>query len=181
VEAATAHIASLVARLRLLNRQIKDADHQLDRLAARLADEPAPGQAGEQHDVTILRSCPGIGRRVSAKLLTEASDALRWRDYHALRCLCGTAPVTKRSGNKCVVVRRQACNPRLRDAVYHWARVAVQRDPVSHDKYQALRERGKSHGRALRAVADRLLKVLCTMLLNGTKFDSSRRTAKCAC
>ena len=37
---------------------------------------------------------------------------------------------------------RLAAHDRLRDAAYHWARVAAQRDPVSHDKYQALRARG---------------------------------------
>ena len=180
VEAATGHIATLVVRLRVLNRQIKEAEHQLDRLTARLASEPASGQLGEQHDVTILGSCPGIGRRLTATLLTEASDALQRRDYHALRCLSGIAPVTKRSGNSCRVVRRWACHQRLREAVYHWSRVAANTDPVSRRKYQALRQRGHSHGRALRSVGDRLLKVACTMLLNRTLFDPSAAVEKCA-
>ena len=71
---------------------------------------------------------------------------------------------------------RQACHPRLRNAVYHWARTAIQRDKTSRAKYTALRKRGKSHGHALRAVADRLLAVACTMLRTGTLFDPSRLT-----
>jgi transposase len=181
IAAATGHIATLVARLRLLNRQLKDANSQLDRLTARLGEERAPGQVGEQHDAAILRSCPGIGRRVHATLLAEACDALQRRDYHALRCLSGVAPVTKRSGKSRIVIRRQACHPRLSTAVYHWARVAAQRDPVSRLKYTALRQRGHSHGRALRSVADRLLKVACTMLCNGTLFQPSLSIQKPAC
>jgi Transposase IS116/IS110/IS902 family len=79
-----------------------------------------------QRDAAILASLPGNGRIVLATLLAEGWEALRRRDYHALRTLCGTAPVTKRSGKSCIVTRRLACNPRLQNALYHWARVAVQ-------------------------------------------------------
>ena len=37
----------------------------------------------------------------------------------------------------------------------------------------ALRQRGHSHGRALRTVADRLLSVACTLLEQQTLFDPS--------
>ena len=49
-----------------------------------------------------------------------------------------------------------SAHARLRDAVYHWARVAIQHDPVSKAKYAALRGRGHGHARALGPVADRL-------------------------
>ena len=123
-------------------------------------------------------SLPGIGTGVLATLLAEGSDAVRRRDYNALRCLCGVARVTRRSGKSLLVTRRLAAHNRLRDAAYHWARVAAQHDPVSHAKYQALRTRGHGHARALRSVADRLLNVACAMLRNGTCFDRHRaRTA----
>ena len=121
---------------------------------------------------------PGVGRTVLATLLAEASDALQRRDYAALRSLAGVAPVTKRSGKSCVVVRRQACHDRLANAVYHWARVAVQHDPRSRAKYAELRRRGHSHGRALRSVADRLLNVACAMLKSGAAFNPSSAAQK---
>jgi transposase len=173
-EAARAHVATLIARVRLVNRQLKEAHHQLDRLTAKLisTEETEPGQS-KQHDVEILASLPGVGRIVLATLLAEASDALQRRDYAALRSLTGVAPVTKRSGKSCIVVRRQACHDRLANAMYHWARVAVQHDLRSRAKYAALRSRGHSHGRALRSVADRLLNVACAMLKAGTTFNPS--------
>jgi transposase len=170
-QAVQAHIATLIARIRLINRQISDAHHQLDRLTQQLGtDEAQPGQP-KQRDAVILASSPGIGRIVLATLLTEATDALQRRDYHVLRCLAGAAPITKRSGRSRIVLRRYACNPRLANAVYHWARTAAQHDPISRAKYAALRARGHSHGRALRSVADRLLNVACAMLKNGTPFN----------
>jgi transposase len=172
-EAASAHIRTLAARARLINLQIKEAQHRLDELCGSIeaAAEATPGQICEQRDVAILRSLPGLGRITLATLLAEASEPLRLRSYHVLRTLTGAAPVTRRSGKACFVVRRHACNKRLAQAVYHWARVAKQHDPTSARRYEELRRRGHSHGRALRSVADRLLYVLCTLLERQVLFD----------
>jgi transposase len=179
-EAACVHIRSLAARLHLVNQQIKEAHRALDDLCAKLEapTENPSGQNREQHDVTILRSWVGIGRTVSATLLTEATEPLRRRDYHALRALAGTAPVTRRSGKQCFVIRRLACNKRLQNAVYHWSRVAIQRDAASRRRYDALRRRGHGHARALRTVGDRLLYALCTTLERQTPYDSNYQTAQ---
>src|SRR5262249_43065472 len=84
-EAASAHVAALIARLRLINRQLNEAHQRLDALTARLIapEEAEPGQR-KQHDVEILASLPGVGRIVLATLLAEGFDALQRRD---LRCL----------------------------------------------------------------------------------------------
>nr|WP_246226016.1 IS110 family transposase [Chelativorans xinjiangense] len=123
---------------------------------------------------------PGTGRIVIATLLAEAWQPLHRRDYHALRSLAGVAPVTLRSGKRCLVVRRYACNRRLANALYHWARVASQRDASCRRRYVALRQRGHSHGRALRTVADRLLAVACTLLHRQTLFEPSHASAPAA-
>ena len=139
-------------RLALINRQLDHARHELDRLVYQLADAaPADDPSAstedepsskEPPDAAILLSLPGVGIKVLASLLGVGSDAVARRDYHALRCLCGVAPVTRRSGKSMLVTRRQAAHDRLRDAAYHWARVGAQRDPVSHDKYRSRRARG---------------------------------------
>lgn len=178
IDAATARIRGLIERVRIINSQLSDAQRQLDRFCERLAEpvadedgETAPGQRNEQRDAAILDSLPGVGRTILATLLTEASDTLQRRDYHALRALCGSAPVTRRSGKSCMVVRRYACNQRLRNATYHWAQNAVRYDATCRAKYDALRAKGHGHARALRSVIDRLLNVACAMLNNGTLFD----------
>jgi transposase len=181
VEAASAHVASIIPRLRLVNRQIGEADRKIGALIESLmaGSESEPGQT-KQHDAAILASWPGVGRTVLATLLAEAWEPLQRRDYPALRSLTGVAPVTKRSGKSCVVMRRQACDNRLANALYHWARVAVQHDPRCRAKYAELRSRGHSHGRALRSVADRNLNIACAMLRNGTMYDPNLKTKNVA-
>jgi transposase len=177
-EAATTHIRSLISRIRLANQQIKQVDQQIDALCTALAppqtaaagDTPS-GQRVEQRDGAILRSLPGLGRLTLATLLAEATEPLRRRDYHALRALCGAAPVTKRSGKTRLVLRRLACNKRLANALYHWARTASMHDPRSRVRYAELRRRGHTHGRALRTVGDRLLALACTLLTRQVLFD----------
>jgi transposase len=177
VEAASAHVRLLVKRLTLVGQQVRETEKRLDQLLDGLAqpaqaDADAPeGQAREQRDVTILRSLPGIARVVCATLLAEAWEPLQQRNYHALRCLCGVAPVTRSSGKTKLVLRRRAANPRLADAVFHWARVAAQRDPICRAKYAALRRRGHGHARALRGLGNGLLGTLCAMLQTRTLYD----------
>ncbi len=79
--------------------------------------------------------------------------------------------MTKRSGKACLVVMRHAAQVRLRQAVFHRARVAVLNDPECRGRYEALRARGHSYGRALRGVADRLLGVACVLLQRQTLFN----------
>jgi transposase len=175
VEAATRHIARLIPRLRLVHQQRADCGREIDTLLDQLAPaEDAEGQKCEHRDVQILRSLPGVGRVVAATMLAEASQPLAERNYHALRAHAGVAPVTKQSGKRAHVVMRRSCDTRLRNAVYHWARVSTQLDPHSKAHYAALRKRGHTHGRALRSVADGLLRMLVAMLKNATLFDPNR-------
>jgi transposase len=178
LEAASAHVVSLLPRLRLVNRQSREAEHKIGVLINSLmatndseaTGESEPGQK-KQRDAAILASFPGLGRTVLATLLAEASEPLQRRDYQALRSLGGAAPVTRRSGKSFFVVRRRACNQRLANCLYQWAFAAIQYDPRSRAKYAELRKRGCTHGRALRAVADRNLNIACAMLKSGTMFD----------
>lgn len=173
VEATSERVAWLLPRLRLVHEQRRECAQRLEQVLAAL--EETPGQPGEQRDVGVLRSLPGIGRVVAATLLAEAAPALTARDYHALRSQAGLAPVTRQSGKRRGVTMRYACNRRLRTAMYHWGRASLQCDAHSRQHYTALRRCGHGHGRALRGVVDRLLHVLIAMLKTHTFYDPSRR------
>lgn len=159
--AAVVHVEQLVARLLLVLEQHKQAVKKLDALCKALAtpEEASPGQKSEHRDAEILQSLPGVGRIVLATMLAEASEPLKRRDYHALRALSGVAPITMQSGRHRSVSMRYACSQRLRNALFYWARSAINTDPASRTQYDALRARGKNHARALRTVGDRLLSV----------------------
>jgi transposase len=171
-DAVAAHVAILLPRVELMATQRRAAERHLDRLLEVLDTElPSAGDQREHSDVAIVRSMPGIGTRVAARMLAEGCQPLVDRAYHVLRACMGVAPVTKQSGNRRRVSMRYGCNARLRNAAYHWAQIGAQRDPATRTYYESLRARGHSHGRALRSVADRLLRILMTLLNRGEVFD----------
>jgi transposase len=174
-DAAAEHAHMLLPRLRLLHRQRTDLARRIDAILEELASA-VEGQQ-EHRDAAILLSLPGLGRKVAATMLSEASQAIAERDYHALRCYSGAAPITRQSGKKKVVLMRRGCNERLRNALYHWSRTSVVWDQASKNTYAKMRACGHSHGRALRGMADRWLKVLMSMLRNNTLYDLQRRVA----
>ena len=175
VEAAARHVALLLPRLHLIHAHRAQGTRHIDTLlAAYLAEAPAAGPPRAHHDVAILQSLPGVGRLVVATLLAEAAPLLAARAYPALRAQAGIAPVTRQSGKHRSVLMRYACNHRLQQAVYHWARVSTQCDAHSRAHYTALRQRGQSHPRAVRGVADRLLALLIAMLKSDTLYDPAR-------
>jgi transposase len=172
VEAVAAHLQVLLPRVDLVATQRRAAERELERWLEALETETPPvGDQREHSDVAIVRSMPGIGTRVAARMLAEGSQPLVDRAYHALRAIMGIAPVTKQSGRRRTVSMRYACNARLRNAAYHWARTGAQQEAGSRAYYASLRARGHSHGRALRSVADRLLRILMTLLTRGQIFD----------
>jgi transposase len=175
-QAVKSHIALLLPRLRVTLQQDRDCDKQIQLLLDDLAAEPSTdGEIREHRDVQILQSLPGAGRVVVATMLAEASQPLAERDYHVLRAQGGVAPVTratgKRSKGRAHVSMRYGCNERLRNALFYWAQAAIQQDDRAKAHYVAHRQQGQTHGRALRSVSDRLLRILIGMLKSCTLFD----------
>ena len=177
-EAVAMRVASLVPQLQLIREQRQQTERRIERALEELADA-SDDQPREHRDVHILRSLPGVGRTVTATMLTEAAGPLADRDYALRRAHAGTAPVTKRSSKRTFHVQmRYACKHRLRQALYHWARTSIQYDAPARAYYDALRSRGHHHARALRSVADRWLRILIAMLNTGTLYDPSRFVLK---
>jgi hypothetical protein len=142
-------VGALVAALGNLNRQVAALE---DQLAARFAAHP---------DAAIMRSQPGLGVVLGARVLAEfGDDPHRYATAKGRKAFAGTAPVTRSSGLRSVVVARAACNQRLVDACYLWAFAALTASPGARRCYDAHRARGDSHHQALRALGNRLVGVL---------------------
>jgi transposase len=177
-EAASEHALLLLPRLRLLHQQRLQVAQRIEALLAELAAPQGDSAHPSEHrDAEVLLSLPGVGRKIAATMLSEASQAIAQRDYHALRSYAGSAPITRQSGKKTVVLMRRGCNQRLRNALYQWSRGSVVHDPHSKKCYARMRARGHSHGRALRGMADRWLAILISMLRHRTLYDPKRRAA----
>ena len=170
-KATSMHLKLLLPQLLLVRQHRRDSDQLLERWfkQQRTTDEPFT-------DSAILASFPGVGAFVLASVLCYAHDPVRLRNLEAFRSLGGIAPVTKQSGKRRQVLLRRARSQPLNNALYHWARIAVLRDPHSKEHYDRLRARGHSHARALRGVMDRILPIAMAMLRNQTLYDPARRS-----
>jgi transposase len=175
-EAASEHVLLLLPLLRSVRQQQDQVGKRIQRLLEELsASDRSEGPEPEHSDAAILLSLPGVGQSVGGTMLAEASQPLAERDYHALRCYAGSAPVTRQSGKRKLVLMRYGCNQRLRNALYYWSFASIQKDAWAREYYAGLRASGHTHGGALRSLGDRWLAVLIAMLKTGTLYDSTRR------
>jgi transposase len=142
-------VGVLVEVLRSLNGQVAALEAQL------------ASQFGAHPDAAILRSQPGLGVVLGARVLGEfGDDPDRYQTAKGRKAFAGTAPVTRSSGLRTVVVARAACNQRLVDACYLWAFAALTASPGARRCYDAHRARGATHHQALRALGNRLVGIL---------------------
>jgi Transposase/Transposase IS116/IS110/IS902 family len=99
VEAAYREVVSaLAAMLRCCNAQVAALEQQLT------------SQFSAHPDAAIVRSQPGLGVVLGARVLGEfGDDPDRYATAKGRKAFAGTAPVTRSSGLRTVVVARAAC------------------------------------------------------------------------
>ena len=135
--------------------------------------EDALSQHFETHpDAKIVRSLPGIGTVLGARVLGEfGDDRTRFSNAKSRKNYAGTSPVTKASGHSRVVLARFARNRRLGDALDRWAFCSITKSEGARRYYNELRGRGKTHRQALRQLANRWVGILHTCLEDGVFYD----------
>ena len=112
-------------------------------------------------DAEIITSLPGLSSVLGARVLAEfGDDRTRYADARARRSYAGTAPITRASGTRKVVLARVARNKRLADACYHWAFSSLRTSPGARAFYDRQRTSGKTHHQALRALGNRWVGIL---------------------
>jgi hypothetical protein len=116
---------------------------QISRLESELAER------FEQHpDARVIRSLPGVGMIIGARVLGEfGDDPNRYADAKSRKNYAGTSPITKASGTRKVVLARYARNRRLADACYLWAFTALNASPGARAYYDQHRAAGDTHHR----------------------------------
>jgi transposase len=127
----------------------------------------------DQHpDAKVIRSLPGLGMILGARVLAEfGDDPNRYADAKSRKNYAGTSPITRASGTRRVVLARYARNRRLADACYLWAFAALTASPGARNFYDTRRATGDTHNRALRALANRLVGILHGCLRHRTPYD----------
>jgi len=127
----------------------------------------------DQHpDAQVIRSLPGLGMILGARVLAEfGDDPNRYVDAKSRKNYAGTSPITRASGTRQVVLARYARNRRLADACYLWAFAALGASPGARAFYDHRRAAGDTHHRALRALANRLVGILHGCLRHHSPYD----------
>ena len=148
-DAFGATVSASVAVITEMNRQLAGLETQL-------------AEHFERHpDADIIRSLPGLGVIIGARVLGEfGDDPTRYADAKARRNYAGTAPITIASGKKKVVRARYSGNRHLANACHWWAFCALKRSPGARRYYDEQRAKGADHDRALRALGNRLVGIL---------------------
>jgi transposase len=146
---------------------IAELQTQTVRLHTELADR------FEQHpNAKIIRSLPGLGMTLGARVLGEfGDDPNRYADAKCRKNYSGMSPITRASGRSHVVLARDARNRRLGDACYQWAFATLTASPGTRRYYDQRRAAGDTHHRALRALANRLVGLLHGCLHHHTLYD----------
>ncbi|MGH2773764.1 MAG: IS110 family transposase [Actinomycetota bacterium] len=156
------NVSATVALLQELNRQVAAIETQLS-------------SSFEVHpDAEILHSLAGLGQVLGARVLAEfGDDPARYANAKARKCYAGTAPITKASGTRKVVLARVARNRRLADASYQWAFCSLTVSAGARKLYDAQRAKGATHHQALRAVANRWVGILHGCLSHRCLYDET--------
>jgi transposase len=133
---------------------------------------------GQHPAAEIVLSQPGLGTILGARVLAEfGDDPHRYASPKSRKNYAGTAPITRPSGTRQVVLARVATNKRLRDALHLQAFTALNTRPGARAYYDARRADGHTHHQALRAVSNRLVGILHGCLRPGTRYDENDRLA----
>jgi transposase len=158
-----AQVAAAVAVIAEMTRQIEHLEGEL-------------AQGFESHpDAQIVRSLPGLGTVLGARVLGEfGDDTTRYHDARSRKNYAGTSPLTKASGKKKAVLARYVRNRYLADACYQWAFCALNASPGARALYDEHRAKGETHNQALRVLSNRLVGILDGCLRNRSAYDEDR-------
>jgi transposase len=134
-------LAKLATEIRVLER----------RLEVLVADHP-------------LRSLPGAGTLVTAKLLGEVGDIRRFRSADAFAMLAGVAPIPASSGQISRMRLNRGGNRQLNRALYSIAFAQVRTYPPAQAFVARKQAEGKSWREALRALKRHLARIVFRLL-----------------
>ena len=127
----------------------------------------------ERHpDAEIITSFPGLGMLAGARVLAEiGDDRARFADARGLKAFAGSAPITRASGKKTVVLHRHIKNRRLAAVGPIWALASLRASPGARRHYDARRATGDWNHQAQRHLFNKFLGQLHHCLHTGNHYD----------
>ena len=140
-------------QLSALLRQFDAACAAVDELA-----EAAIAHFEQHPDADIITSFPGLGTLTGARVLAEiGDDRERFADARGLKAYAGSAPITRASGKKTVVLHRHIKNRRLAAVGPIWALASLRASPGARRHFDARRATGDWNHQAQRNLFNKFL------------------------
>ena len=156
---AAAAIAAEDRAVRLLARRISENSAEIDVITAEIS-------ALLEGDDTYrcLLTVPGIGPKTASELAISI-DIEDFPSHDRLASYCGLAPRNRQSGTSIssVTASRQG-NKRLKNLLIFSCNCLTRTEGRWGDYYARCRERGMPHGKALKALARKRLKVIYAIM-----------------
>ena len=154
-------------QLSALLRQFDAACAAADELA-----EAASAHFEHHPDANIITSFPGLGMLAGARVLAEiGDDRTRFADARGLKAFAGSAPITRASGKKTVVLHRHIKNRRLAAVGPIWALGSLRASPGARRHFDARRAAGDWNHQAQRHLFNKFLGQLHHCLQTGQPYN----------
>lgn len=126
-------------------------------------------------DIEILTSIAGVGKESASSFLTEIGDINNFESPKQIIAFAGTDPTVYQSGSSVNIkgsISKRG-NSHLRRAIWHMARAATVWNETLKSYYDKKRKEGKTFKQSVIAVANKLIRIIFSMLKNRTKFESN--------
>lgn len=138
-------------------------------------DKRIQQRTGKMPAASVIRSLPGVGKRLAPALLSITTSArAKCGGYEVVRLLGGVAPVFRESGKRRSIQLRRRCNKYWRNTFHLFAFCSLRQCAWAKAFYDQCRAHGDRHATALRKLADKWLRILMRMLQTGEPYDDKR-------
>ncbi len=126
-----------------------------------------------KNDIDTLTSISGVGKATASSFIAELGSISNFATHKQLTAFIGTDPTIYQSGTSVNVkgsISKRG-NSHLRRSIWHMARAATVWNETLKAYYDKKRSEGKTFKQSVIAVANKLIRIIFSMLKNNTKFD----------
>lgn len=156
-------VQTLLIQLKALLLRLDELNQTIDQLFHSLPD------------AHFFDALPGAGPHLAPRLLVAfGDDRTRFTSAQAFMSYVGIAPVKEESGKKKWTHWRWSCPKFLRQSFVEWADQSRRHSQWANAFYQQQRRAGKSHPKAIRALAYKWGRILWRCWQNQTPYDEER-------
>jgi transposase len=156
-------VLHLVGMINQLNDTVEEYDREIAR------------QMAQHSDAALFQSFPAAGPAMAPRLAAAfGTDRERFSSAEEMQQLSGIAPVLKRSGKSCLVIRRLACPKFLHQTFHEYADHSRKKSVWAGAYYRMLKARGMGHHCALRSLAFKWQRIMYRCWQTRTLYDEAR-------